>query len=87
MQFLFKYNTLSIKKFVTVWKKGTRQKSQINIKKKFFECVYVWITWSFKFKLGFTYIIEFFPNGIFTSVGKYSNSVVELPVKKVDLGK
>ena len=32
-------------------------------------------------------IIEFFPNGIFTSVGKYSNSVVELPVKKVDLGK
>ena len=26
-------------------------------------------------------IIEFFPNGIFTSVGKYSNSVVELTTR------
>ena len=33
------------------------------------------------------YIIKFFPNGIFTSVGKYSNSDVELTVKKVVLGK
>ena len=32
-------------------------------------------------------IIKFFPNGIFTSVGKYSNSDVELTVKKVVLGK
>ena len=35
----------------------------------------------------FVYIIKFFPNGIFTSVGKYSNSDVELTVKKVVLGK
>ena len=33
------------------------------------------------------HIIKFFPNGIFTSVGKYSNSDVELTVEKVVLGK
>ena len=42
-----------------------------------------------KFKYGFSAdknkndsdIIKFFPNGIFTSVGKYSNSDVELTVE------
>ena len=57
---------------------------KVRLKTSFF---YLTIINTYIFKYLNHSIIEFFPNGIFTSVGKYSNSVVELPVKKVDLGK